>query len=107
MKAIWDGGVVKKRQSAELPLDQVAVFLPEHHEGYVGWATYEENQRVIRQNLMRAEPVASVGAVRGGQGLLAGLLRCGRCGRKVYVRYAGKSGTGAQYVCSGTFNAGG
>ena len=107
MKAVWEGGVVKKRQSAELPLEQVAVFLREHHEGYVDWATYEENQRVIRQNQMRAEPVASVGAVRGGLGLLAGLLRCGRCGRKVYVRYAGKSGTGAQYVCSGTFNAGG
>jgi DNA invertase Pin-like site-specific DNA recombinase len=107
MKAVWEGGVVKKRQSAELPLDEVAVFLKEHHEGYVDWASYEENQRVIRQNLMRAEPVASVGAVRGGEGLLAGLLRCGRCGRKVYVRYAGKSGTGAQYVCSGTFNAGG
>ena len=62
---------------------------------------------MIRQNLMREEPLASVGAVRRGQGLLAGLLRCGRCGRKIYVRYAGKSGTGAQYVCSGTFGAGG
>ena len=107
MKASWEGGVVKKRQTAELPLDQVAVFLKEHHEGYVDWATYEENQRVIAKNLWRAEPVASVGAVRGGQGLLAGLLRCGHCGRKVYVRYCGKSGTAAQYLCSGTFGMGG
>ncbi len=107
MKAIWEGGVVKKRQTAEVPLDEVAVFLKEHHESYVDWAMYEENQRVIRQNVMRGEPIAAIGAVRSGQGLLAGLLRCGRCGRKVYVRYAGKSGTGAQYVCSGTFGAGG
>ncbi|MDO8952776.1 MAG: hypothetical protein Q7U86_09140 [Draconibacterium sp.] len=34
-------------------MDEVAVFLKEHHEGYVDWASYEENQRVIRQNLMR------------------------------------------------------
>jgi DNA invertase Pin-like site-specific DNA recombinase len=107
MKAIWENGVVKKRQSAELPLSEVPIFLQEHHEGYISWATYEENLNIIAKNLMRDEPVASVGAVRAGQGLLAGLLRCGRCGRKVYVRYCGKSGTAAQYLCSGTFNAGG
>lgn len=107
MKALWENGVVKKRQSAELPLSEVPVFLREHHEGYIRWRTYEENLSTIRQNLMRDEPIASVGAVRAGLGLLAGLLRCGRCGRKVYVRYCGKSGTAAQYLCSGTFGAGG
>ena len=107
MRAVWENGVVKKRQSAELPLDQVQVFLKEHHEGYVSWATYEENLSTIAKNLMRDEPTASVGAVRAGQGLLTGLLRCGRCGRKVYVRYSGKGGTAAMYMCSGTFGAGG
>lgn len=29
----------------------------------------------------------SAQAVRGGQGLLTGLLRCGRCGRKLHIRY--------------------
>lgn len=107
VKAVWEGGVVKKRQTGELPLDKVAVFLREHHEGYIDWATYEENLRVIGKNLWREEPEASIGAVRAGQGLLAGLLRCGRCGRKIYVRYCGKSGTAAQYQCSGAFGAGG
>jgi hypothetical protein len=107
MRAIWENGVVKKRQSAELKLSEVPVFLREHHEGYVSWTTYEETLSTIRQNLTWGEPVASIGAVRAGQGLLAGLLRCGRCGRKVYVRYCGKSGTAAQYLCSGTFGAGG
>jgi len=46
-------------------------------------------------------------AVRGGQGLLTGLLRCGRCGRKLHIRYWGKSGTAARYVCSGDFATGG
>src|SRR5262249_21264702 len=40
-----------------------------------------------------------------GKGLLAGLLRCRRCGRKLYVRYWGKSGTSARYLCSGDFAA--
>ncbi len=46
-------------------------------------------------------------AVRSGQGLLTGLLRCGRCGRKLHIRYWGKSGTAARYVCIGDFSTGG
>jgi hypothetical protein len=46
-------------------------------------------------------------AARGGQGLLTGLLRCGRCGRKLHIRYWGKSGTAARYVCAGDFATGG
>ena len=45
--------------------------------------------------------------VRAGHGLLAGLLRCGRCGRRLYVRYWGKAGTAARYLCSGDFAAAG
>ena len=62
---------------------------------------------MIRQNYMRGESDESVGAVRAGQGLLTGLLRCKRCGRKIYVRYSGKSGTIPRYLCSGSFNADG
>jgi hypothetical protein len=46
-------------------------------------------------------------AVRCGQGLLSGLLRCARCARKLHIRYWGKSGTAARYLCSGDFDTGG
>ena len=46
-------------------------------------------------------------AVRAGHGLLVGLLRCGRCGRKLHIRYWGKRGTAARYLCSGDFASGG
>ena len=46
-------------------------------------------------------------AVRNGHGLLTGLLRCGRCGRKLHIRYWGKHGTAARYLCSGDFDTGG
>ena len=45
--------------------------------------------------------------VRSGQGLLTGLLRCARCGRKLHIRYWGKHGTAARYLCSGDFETGG
>jgi hypothetical protein len=50
---------------------------------------------------------ASVSVIRQGHGLLSGRLRCGRCGRKLHVRYWGKSGTAARYLCDGDFGNGG
>jgi DNA invertase Pin-like site-specific DNA recombinase len=107
IKTVWEGGAVKKRQGGVVPLSEVKVFLRDHHEGYIDWGTYEENQRMIRRNNLRQESDASVGAIRAGHGLLQGLLRCGRCGRRVHVRYWGRAGTSARYLCSGDFGAGG
>ena len=41
---------------------------------------------------------AATGSVRHGELLLAGLLRCDHCGRKMYVAYGGKAG---RYLCEG------
>jgi hypothetical protein len=49
----------------------------------------------------------SMAAIRAGQGLLVGLLRCGHCGRKLHVRYWGGRGTNARYLCKGDFDDGG
>ena len=46
-------------------------------------------------------------AIRAGQGLLVGLLRCGHCGRKLHVRYWGGRGTNARYLCKGDYDDGG
>ena len=39
------------------------------------------------------------GSVRNGGGLLVGVLRCGRCGRKLKVQHNGLRGV-ARYVCN-------
>jgi excisionase family DNA binding protein len=39
------------------------------------------------------------GSIRRGEALLAGLLRCARCGRKLTVSYSGKGGPTQRYVC--------
>jgi hypothetical protein len=49
----------------------------------------------------------SMSAIRAGQGLLVGLLRCGHCGRKLHVRYWGGRGTHARYLCKGDYDDGG
>ena len=98
----WEEGRLKRRQGAPCKPKEAKVFLRDHHEGYIDWSTYEENQLMIKRNDFRGPPDETAGVARSGKGLLAGLMRCGRCGRKFYVRYWGKSGTSARYLCSGT-----
>ena len=43
----------------------------------------------------------SRGALRRGEALLAGLLRCGHCGRKLHVAYSGTGGNTGRYHCQG------
>jgi hypothetical protein len=41
------------------------------------------------------------GPARDGSGLLAGLLLCGHCGRKLHVTYTGKASKYQRYACQG------
>ena len=100
-------GALKKRQGAAVAPEESRVFLRDHHEAYIEWSVYEENLRVMSGNTRRYEPDEGPGLARGGQGLLAGVLRCARCGRKLHVRYSGKNGTGARYLCQGDYDSGG
>ena len=62
---------------------------------------------MIRRNSVNWQGDESMAAIRAGQGLLVGLLRCGHCGRKLHVRYWGGSGTHARYLCKGDYDDGG
>lgn len=78
--------------------DAWEVLIRDHHDGYISWDEYERNQRAIAGNAnMKGAMVP--GSVRNGGGLLAGLLRCGHCGRKLKVLHNGLRGV-ARYVCN-------
>jgi len=100
-------GRLEKRQGAMRPAEECRVFIPDHHVGYIDWTTYEENRRMVRRNSVNWEGDESMAAIRAGQGLLVGLLRCGHCGRKLHVRYWGGRGTNARYLCTGNYADGG
>lgn len=81
-----------RRAQSEWP-----VLILEHHESYVGWQEYQRNLRLIAENAnMKGAMVR--GSVKRGASLLAGLLRCGHCGRKLHVCY---SQSHARYGCRG------
>jgi DNA invertase Pin-like site-specific DNA recombinase len=100
-------GRLEKRQGAMRRAEECRVFIRDHHVGYIDWTTFEENQRMIRRNSVNWQGDESMAAIRAGQGLLAGLLRCGHCGRKLHVRYWGGRGTNARYLCKGDYDDGG
>ena len=62
---------------------------------------------MIRRNSVNWQADEAMTAIRAGQGLLVGLLRCGHCGRKLHVRYWGGRGTNARYLCKGDYDDGG
>ncbi len=107
VKTLRVEGRLEKRQGATHRPDECRVFIPGHHLGYMDWATYEENQRMTRRNSVNWQGDESMSAIRAGQGLLVGLLRCGHCGRKLHVRYWGVRGTHARYLCKGDYDDGG
>ena len=75
------------------------VYLPGVLPAYISIEQYERNMARLDANRSRAQ---SMGAVRDGPALLAGLVACGRCGSKMTVRYQrGRAGKlHPVYVCS-------
>jgi DNA invertase Pin-like site-specific DNA recombinase len=93
-------GRARKTAGHKKPRGEWTVLLQEHHSGYIPWEQYERNQAIIAVNThMKARMQPKAG--RGGKGLLAGLLRCRRCGRMLHVSYTGRRGVVLRYQCRG------
>ena len=76
------------------------VLIRDHHEGYIDWARFEENQRMLAENAhMKQRATRKAG--RGGRALLTGMVRCGHCGRMMRVFYGMRSGHAHRYQCRG------
>src|SRR5829696_4325427 len=69
---------------------------PGTHEGYVAWERAEAIRRMMSDNVPTSR---HHGAPKHGDALLAGLVRCRRCGRKLTVRYSGVKHNIPRYAC--------
>ena len=90
-------GRLRKSYGHGKPLDQWDVMLRDHHEAYIDWAEFERNQKQLAVNAYGRVGGAKSG--RGGRALLAGMLSCGRCGRRLVVAYVGRGVPQAVYRC--------
>ncbi len=83
------GKLVKKAEDCH-------VLIRDHLPAYISWERFCANRQRLEANRTNKD---ARGAARQGPALLKGLLRCGRCGQRMKVRYSGPKGT-TYYICS-------
>jgi DNA invertase Pin-like site-specific DNA recombinase len=91
----YEGGEPRHR-SRRKRREEWTALIPHAHEGYVSWEESETIRQLVRENVTSSE---RAGAAKKGAALLTGLLRCGRCGRKLTVRYTGNQHAVLRYAC--------
>lgn len=86
-----------RRRTVSLAIEEWSVCLQEHHPGYVSWDEYLATRERLRRNVRPRGQGG--GAAREGIALLQGILRCGRCGRRMQIAYSGRNGRASRYAC--------
>ena len=92
----YDGTGVSVKICRKARSDWLAL-MPNAHEGYVSWEKAETIRKMVSSNVPTSR---HHGASKHGDALLAGLLRCRRCGRKLTLRYSGAKHHIPRYSCS-------
>jgi DNA invertase Pin-like site-specific DNA recombinase len=99
-------GRAKKSTGHKKPRPEWSVLIRDHHPCYINWEEFEQNQRMITENA-HMQKRADRKSARGGRALLAGLVRCGRCGRMMRVFYGSTAGHAHRYQCRGNMDTAG
>jgi hypothetical protein len=89
-------GPISRKSIRRKPREEWLSLRPGSHEGYVDWARSEAIRKMLESNLSGAN---QAGAAKRGASLLAGLMRCRRCGRKMMVYYTGRNHDTPRYAC--------
>jgi DNA invertase Pin-like site-specific DNA recombinase len=92
----YDGAHVQRKIRRKARSDWLALK-PNAHEGYVSWEKAEAIRVMVSNNVPTSR---HHGAPKHGDALLAGLLRCRRCGRKLILRYSGTKHDIPRYSCT-------
>ena len=75
-----------------------SICLKDAHPAYLDWDEFMANRRQLADNVARYD-AGRPGAPRKGNGLLQGIVSCGRCARRMCLRYSGPHGDYPVYVC--------
>ena len=81
-----------------VPPEKYHALIANHCPAYISEAQYRRNQQRIRENRFSR---TSQGAARNGQSLLAGIVYCGQCGRRMTVAYSGEPAVMRYYCTTG------
>lgn len=94
---VLEGGQVTRMRTLHKPQQEWTVMIPNAHPAYISWEQYVANREQLSSN--RTNLPSGAGRPRAGAALLQGLVICGRCGRRMAVRYQGTGGRHPIYTC--------
>ena len=82
-------------------MDEWISCVADAHVGYIAWSEFIDHQRLLLENAQgHAKGEHPAGPPREGPALLQGLALCGRCGRRMSLRYHDRNGRNTpDYVC--------
>jgi Recombinase zinc beta ribbon domain/Recombinase len=75
-----------------------SICLNDAHPAYLDWDEFMANRRQLTDNVGHYD-AGRPGAPRKGNALLQGIVSCGRCARRMCLRYSGPNGDYPVYVC--------
>jgi DNA invertase Pin-like site-specific DNA recombinase len=87
-----------KGRTRQVKVSDWPIVLKQVHPGYISWDQFLRNVQRLDDN-RTWKPEERRGAAREGPALLQGIVLCGRCGRRMSVRYL-QDGSCWAYVCA-------
>ena len=82
------------------PREAWTALIPGAHPGYITWEQYEDNLTRLAGCAQARGQDRRASPPREGPALLQGLVICGRCGKRMTVRYHTRRGTAVpEYLC--------
>jgi DNA invertase Pin-like site-specific DNA recombinase len=90
-----------RKAQRHVPMNEWKVLLRDRLPAYISWDRYLANLERLRENRFLPD---SRGGARAGAALLAGLVICGNCGRRLQTRYHASGAP--HYVCTRHYQLG-
>ncbi len=89
-----------KRSQLQTPREEWIALIQDAHPGYITFAQFEQNQATLAANDGARGTDRHHSPPREGPALLQGLVVCGRCGKRMAVRYHHRRGQPVpDYAC--------
>jgi DNA invertase Pin-like site-specific DNA recombinase len=83
-----------------LPREEWTALIPDAHPGYVSWEDFERNLIRLAECAQSRGEDRRASPPREGPALLQGVVVCGRCGKRMTVRYHSRCGEQIpEYLC--------
>ncbi len=78
---------VNGKKSLDMPIESWHAYMPDAHPGYITRDQFEENLKRLKENCCSYGEDRRKSPPREGPALLQGIVICGKCGKRMSIRY--------------------